>query len=165
MKLTPPVRAHEVQSSWSCIAIPPYVFIEWGVIKHRENFVCVYLVSSSSPLSTALSPPMFNSPFHLPSLLPRLLLIVFFLFHSRLSFSFFLKHPLLIFFSSFSPSHLLHILPWAIVCAGSETGKAQLRYEPDVVSCAGNLTEEKSLCKYVRISHQRMNTTCMLKLN
>jgi hypothetical protein len=51
------------------------------------------------------------------------------------------------------------------VCSGSETGKAYLRDKRDyVISCAGNLTGKKSLCKYVWISRRSMNTGRMLQI-
>jgi hypothetical protein len=33
----------EVKNAWSCTSTPPYVFMAWCLVKHRDNFTFFYL--------------------------------------------------------------------------------------------------------------------------
>jgi hypothetical protein len=34
----PPTSSADVKNAWSCTSTPPYVFMPWDLVKHRDNF-------------------------------------------------------------------------------------------------------------------------------
>jgi hypothetical protein len=38
---SPPSTA-EVKNEWSCSSTPPYAFVAWCSVKHRDNFTCTF---------------------------------------------------------------------------------------------------------------------------
>jgi hypothetical protein len=38
-----PLPSAEVKNTWSYPSIPPYVFMAWFLVEHRENFTLIYL--------------------------------------------------------------------------------------------------------------------------
>jgi hypothetical protein len=55
---SPPSSA-EVKNEWSCTSTPPYAFMAWCLVKHRDNFIFTFTFNhacyTASPISSCLT--------------------------------------------------------------------------------------------------------------